>query len=217
MKRKQSREVTSRKALDQMRQDVGAIIREMEIRSSNAEGVRVNEVGIDLDALEAEERELKGQLEELGRGDEWEKIRSEACHRFPFAGRFKDPNAVEGEERADRFAYNFKKCGGDSGALEQCSIFWEAKHDLSPEHFKRFCARIDTPRNSAEFQVIDLLAEQYRRLRQILDTELEPFAVMKLLLFSHDGDFFEDVIRLAQSTAAARNADEIVADYETLH
>jgi len=212
-KRNQSREVASRKALDQMRQDVGVIIREMEIRSLIAEGVRINEVGIDLDALEAEEMELKGQLDDLGRGDEWEKIRSKACHRFPFTGGLEDPYAVEGEERADRFANNYKK----SGALEQCTIFWEAKHGLSSEHFKRFCAGIGTPRNSAKFEIIDLLAEQYRRLRQILDTDLEPFAVMNLLLYSQDGDFFEEIIRLAEGTAAASNADEIVKDFETLH
>ena len=85
MSSKQNRRpVISRGALDQMRRDVEAITHEMEIRSLIAEGVRINEDGIDLDALEAEERELKGQLDDLGRGDEWEKIRSEACCRFPF-------------------------------------------------------------------------------------------------------------------------------------
>lgn len=83
MSTKQNGEVISRKALDQMRQDVEAIVREMEIRSQIANGVRINEDGIDLDELEGQERELKGLLDELGRGDEWEKIRLEACRRFP--------------------------------------------------------------------------------------------------------------------------------------
>ena len=84
MSSKQNRRpVISRKALDQMRLDVEAIRREMEIRSLIADGVRINEDGIDLEELESQQRELKGQLDDLGRGDDWEKIRSEACRRFP--------------------------------------------------------------------------------------------------------------------------------------
>jgi hypothetical protein len=84
MSSKQNRRpVISRKALDQMRLDVEAIRREMEIRSLIADGVRINEDGIDLEELESQQRQLKGQLDDLGRGDEWEKIRSEACRRFP--------------------------------------------------------------------------------------------------------------------------------------
>jgi hypothetical protein len=85
MSSKQNRRpVISRKALDQMRLDVEAIKRQMEIRSLIAAGVRINEDGIDLEELEGQQRELKGLLDDLGRGDEWEKIRSEACRRFPF-------------------------------------------------------------------------------------------------------------------------------------
>jgi len=66
-----------------MRLDVEAIKRQMEIRSLIADGVRINEDGIDLEELEGQQRELKGLLDDLGRGDEWEKIRSQACRRFP--------------------------------------------------------------------------------------------------------------------------------------
>ena len=45
--------------------------------------IPADEVEAMLDALEAEEGELKGQLDDLGRGDEWETIRSKACRRFP--------------------------------------------------------------------------------------------------------------------------------------
>ena len=83
-RRSQSEEVISRKALDQMRSDVGAIVREMEIQSLIANGVPINEAGIDLAELEGQRMELKGLLDNLGRGDEWEKIRSDACRRFPF-------------------------------------------------------------------------------------------------------------------------------------
>ncbi len=84
MSSKQNRRpVISRKALDQMRLDVEAIKRQMEIRSLIADGVRINEDGIDLEELEGQQRELKGLLDDLGRGDEWEKIRSQACRRFP--------------------------------------------------------------------------------------------------------------------------------------
>jgi hypothetical protein len=85
MSTKQNRRpVISQEALDQMRLDVEAIRREMEIRSLIADGVRINEDGIDLEELENQQRELKALLDNLGRGDEWEEIRSEACRRFPF-------------------------------------------------------------------------------------------------------------------------------------
>jgi hypothetical protein len=133
---------------------------------------------------------------------------------FDVTDRVQDP-AVDGEERADLLAKNFNECSGDSGGLKQLDIFWEAKHVLSPKYFNRFCARIGYSQKSAEFRMmIDLLAEQYRRLRQILDTGLESFAVFNLLLFSHNGDFSEDVFRLAEATAAVRNADEIVKGNE---
>jgi hypothetical protein len=83
-KRNQKREVISREALDQMRQDVHAIVREMEIRSLIASGVGINEDGIDLEELEGKEQEFQALLNSVGRGDEWEKLRSEACRRFPF-------------------------------------------------------------------------------------------------------------------------------------
>jgi hypothetical protein len=82
-KRYQNNEAVSHKALAQIRRDVEAIAREEQIRSQIATGDRINEDGIALDALEAEERELEGVLNELGRGDDREKIRSEAYRKFP--------------------------------------------------------------------------------------------------------------------------------------
>jgi hypothetical protein len=83
MTTKRDGELISLKALDQIRQHVDAIVREWEIRSLIKDGANIDEDGNDLDELEAQEIEMKEVLEELGRGEEWEKIRSEACRRFP--------------------------------------------------------------------------------------------------------------------------------------
>jgi hypothetical protein len=77
-------DVPSTKALNQIRRDVEAIQREEELRSLAADGVIMDEDGNDIDGLRAAEKELKDLLDELGRGDDWEKIRYEACRRFPF-------------------------------------------------------------------------------------------------------------------------------------
>ena len=82
-KRNQSNEVISRKALDQMRCDVGAIVREMEIQSLRANGVQINEDGIDLDELEGQQMELKGLLDNLGRSDESGKNSIRGLSPFP--------------------------------------------------------------------------------------------------------------------------------------
>jgi hypothetical protein len=77
-------DVPSTKALNQIRRDVEAIQREEELRSLAADGVIMDEDDNDIDGLRAAEKELKDLLDELGRGDDWEKIRYEACRRFPF-------------------------------------------------------------------------------------------------------------------------------------
>jgi hypothetical protein len=121
---------------------------------------------------------------------------------------FQDPYAVEGEKRAHRFAdiYN-TKCHGDSGALDQCVIFWNAKHGLSRENFDLFCALVGLAIMSARFQATDLLAERYHRLRQVLDTGLESFAILNLL-GTHN---FQSIVHNAE-VRAGMSTDEIPED-----
>lgn len=78
---------------------------------------------------------------------------------------FLDPYAVEGDERAKRFAYNYdqQEWFGVPGLLEQCAILREVERTSSTEQHQLFCEEVTEPIGSWGIEVYRELGDRYQR------------------------------------------------------
>jgi hypothetical protein len=120
-------------------------------------------------------------------------------NEFYSTGASQDPYEVQGQERADRFVFNFKgqELLGASGVLEQAAILREAQLSLSKQHFNRFCDRIGLPPGSSGFTTMGLIDQRYRELSSLFDTQLAATAFLHLIVSRPE--VFEKIVHQGSS------------------
>jgi hypothetical protein len=108
---------------------------------------------------------------------------------------FLDPYAVEGEERAKRFATNFIEhvSSGILGVLAGWAIISEAESNLSPKHLKHFFKNIRLKQGSREYKMQREAGERFRRWRLMFGGHAADVAILYLIA-SAPGDQFDDVM-----------------------
>jgi hypothetical protein len=112
---------------------------------------------------------------------------------------FLDPYAVEGEERAKRFAknYNAQQRLGIPGVLEGWAIIREAERNLPPEHLKQFFKDIQLKQGSAEHKLQRLAGDRNHRWRAAFDVHAGDIAIMYVTATT--ADQFEEMIAEGRS------------------
>ena len=121
---------------------------------------------------------------------------------------FQDPYAVEGAERAKRFAdnYNAQQLFGPSGFAKQCAIVREADRSLLRKNLKIFCGKIGHARSSQIFKALRELGERYHRWETIFGSVALDLAMFKII--ADRPDVFERTIFEGENVMYM-DADEI--------
>lgn len=102
---------------------------------------------------------------------------------------FLDPYAVEGLERAFRFAVNFKNETpfGAAGLTEQLAIWNEANSALNPTHLIRFYEKIGLNESDATLYVLDTMSKRLRLLQETFGDALPAWSLLCLVSMLSDG------------------------------
>lgn len=121
---------------------------------------------------------------------------------------FLDPYAVEGAERAKRFAHNFnaEEHNGVSGVLQRWTIIMDAELNLPPQHMKIFCDEIGHEQGSECYEIMRAAAVRYQQWQSIFRTTSGEMAIFNLMIMPQKK--FEVHIEVSRGFLQISGADE---------